>query len=41
MSNVNMDSGWQKNGETYIQAGTGPTLNLIVDIGAGNLTLSR
>jgi hypothetical protein len=41
MSNVNMDSGWQKNGDTYIQAGNGPTLNLIVDIGAGNLTLSR
>lgn len=41
MSNVNMDSGWQKNGDTYIQAGSGPTLNLIVDIGAGNLTLSR
>jgi len=41
MSNVNMDSGWQKNGDTYIQAGNGPTLNLIVDIGAGNLTISR
>jgi hypothetical protein len=41
MSNVNMDSGWQKNGDTYIQAGSGPTLNLIMDIGAGNLTISR
>jgi hypothetical protein len=41
MSNVSADSGWQKNGDTYIQAGNGPTLNLIVDIGAGNLTLSR
>jgi hypothetical protein len=42
MSNVNMDSSWQKNGDTYIQAGSGgPTLNLIVDIGAGNLTLNH
>jgi N-terminal domain of toast_rack, DUF2154 len=43
MSNVNADSSWQKNDQTYIQAGngSGPTLNLVVDIGAGNLTLSH
>jgi hypothetical protein len=41
LSNVNAGSDWQKSGDTYIQAGTGPTLNIVVDIGAGNLTLSH
>lgn len=41
LSNISAGSGWQVNGDTYIQEGTGPAINLIVDIGAGNLTLSR
>ena len=41
LSNVNAGSDWQKNVDTYTQTGTGPTLNLIVDIGAGNLTLTH
>jgi len=41
LSNVNAGSGWQVNDNTYIQSGTGPTLNIIVDIGAGNLTLTH
>jgi hypothetical protein len=41
LSNVNTGSGWEKNGDTYTQAGTGPAITLIVDIGAGNLTLSH
>lgn len=41
LSNINAGSDWQVNGDTYIQAGSGPTLNIIVDIGAGNLTLSH
>jgi hypothetical protein len=41
MSNVTAGSDWQVNGDTYIQSGDGPTINIIVDIGAGNLTLSH
>jgi hypothetical protein len=41
LSNVNVGSDWYVNGDTYLQQGTGPTLNIIVDIGAGNLTLSH
>ena len=41
LSNISAGSGWQVNGDTYIQEGTGPAINLIVDIGAGNLTLGR
>jgi hypothetical protein len=41
LSNVSAGSGWQVNGDTYTREGSGPAITLIVDIGAGNLTLSR
>lgn len=41
LSNISAGSGWQVNGDTYIQEGSGPAITIIVDIGAGNLTLSR
>jgi hypothetical protein len=41
LSNISAGSDWQVNGDTYIQDGDGPTINIIVDIGAGNLTLSH
>jgi hypothetical protein len=41
LSNISAGSGWQVNGNTYIQEGSGPAINIIVDIGAGNLTLSH
>ncbi|MCC7117223.1 MAG: hypothetical protein IT310_01755 [Anaerolineales bacterium] len=40
-SDVNATTGWQKSGETYTQTGTGPTLTIHVEIGAGNLILTR
>ncbi len=41
LSNVTHDSGWNKNGNVYSQAGTGPQLTIVVEIGAGNLTITR
>jgi hypothetical protein len=41
LSNVNTGSGWQQNGDTYTQDGSGPAITILVDIGAGNLTLSN
>ena len=41
LSNVTHDSSWAKNGNVYSQAGTGPQLTVVVEIGAGNLTITR
>lgn len=40
LNNVTTGSGWSKNGDTYTQAGEGPTLTFIISMGAGNLTLT-
>jgi len=37
--NTNASDGWTKQGDFYILAGSGPTLTINVDIGAGDLTL--
>lgn len=41
LSNVTTGSGWERSGEDYIQKGEGPTLTFVVEMGAGNLTISR
>ena len=41
LSNITHDSGFTKNGNVYSQSGTGPQLTIVVDIGAGNLTITR
>ena len=40
-SNVSVPEGWSKNGNVYTQTGSGPALTILVEIGAGNLTISR
>jgi hypothetical protein len=40
-SNVSAGSGWSQNGNVYKQKGEGPTLTLVVSIGAGNVTLTK
>jgi hypothetical protein len=40
-SNVSAGSGWSRSGNVYKQAGEGPTLTFVVEMGAGNLTLTR
>jgi hypothetical protein len=39
LSNVDTYGGWQKSGEEYVLNGSGPTLSITVDMGAGNLVL--
>ena len=41
LSNVTYGSGWAKSGNVYSQTGTGPQLTIVVEIGAGNLTITR
>ena len=42
LSNISTGTGWEKTGDnTYIQQGSGPAITIMVNIGAGNLTLSR
>lgn len=40
LSSVNTSSNWAHNGDTYTQDGNGPTLTIIVKLGAGSLTLT-
>lgn len=40
-SNISAGSGWSRSGNTYKQAGEGPTLTFVIEMGAGNLTLTR
>lgn len=41
LSSVTHDSGFSKNGNIYTQSGTGPQLTIVVEIGAGNLAITR
>ena len=38
--NVTHSSGWARSGNDYVQEGGGPTLTVIVKIGAGNVTIT-
>ncbi|MBI5945069.1 MAG: hypothetical protein HY864_11920 [Chloroflexi bacterium] len=40
-SNISAGSGWEQNGKIYTQKGQGPTLTFVINIGAGNVTLTR
>jgi len=40
-SNVTSNPGWTNNGNVYTQTGNGPQLTIVVEIGAGNITLTR
>jgi len=41
VSNINAGSGWSQSGDVYKQKGEGPTLTFVIDIGAGNVTLTK
>jgi hypothetical protein len=38
--NINHSSGWGQSNHTYTQNGSGPTLTIIVKMGAGNVTIT-
>ncbi|MBL8101788.1 MAG: hypothetical protein JNM02_04595 [Anaerolineales bacterium] len=40
-SNINAGSSWGQSGNVYRQKGEGPTLTFVVEMGAGNLTLTK
>ena len=41
VSNINAGSGWAQNNKVYTQKGEGPTLTFVINIGAGNVTLTK
>jgi hypothetical protein len=41
LANTNMPGNWSQNGKIYTQDGEGPALTIIVEIGAGNLTVTQ
>jgi hypothetical protein len=41
ISNISAGSNWKQNGNVYTQSGSGPKLTFMVQMGAGNLTLTR
>lgn len=41
ISNVSAGSGWSQSGNIYKQKGEGPTLTFVIELGAGNLTLTK
>ena len=40
-SNINAGSNWSQSGGVYKQKGEGPTLTFVIEIGAGNVTLTK
>jgi hypothetical protein len=41
LSNVTYAPGWSRNAGLYTQTGSGPQLTIVVNMGAGNLTITR
>ncbi len=41
LSNISYGAGWDKNDNVYTQAGSGPALTIVIEMGAGNLTITR
>ena len=41
LSNVSRGSGWSRNGNVYTQTGEGPSLTIVIEIGAGNLSITE
>lgn len=41
VADVTVGSGWSQSGGVYTQEGDGPTLTIVVNIGAGSLTLTK
>ena len=41
LSNTQFPSGWSQSGQTYTQAGSGPALTVVINMGAGNLQVTQ
>lgn len=40
LTDINVTDGWSQSGSVYTQKGEGPTLTIIVNMGAGNITIT-
>lgn len=41
LSDIKIGEGWSQNGSVYSQEGSGPTLTIVINIGAGSVTLKE
>ncbi len=41
LSNVQFPAGWSQSGDLYTQAGTGPALTIVIEMGAGNVQITK
>ncbi len=41
LSNVQFPSGWSQSGDLYTQAGGGPALTIVIEMGAGNVQITK
>lgn len=41
MSNVQVPSGWKKNGEMYTQEGSGPALSIVIEMSSGSVQITQ
>lgn len=41
LSNVQFPSGWSQSGDLYSQAGEGPALTVVIEMGAGNVQITK
>ena len=41
LSNVQVPDSWKHQGETYTQAGSGPALTIVIEMGAGNVQITQ
>jgi hypothetical protein len=41
LSNIQVPPSWEKNGDVYTQKGSGPTLTIIIEMGAGNVQVTQ
>jgi len=40
LTDINASDGWSQNGSVYTQKGEGPTLTIVINMGAGNITIT-
>ena len=39
LTDINLGNGWSQSGNVYSHEGSGPTLTIVVNMGAGNVTV--
>jgi hypothetical protein len=39
LADIDFDDGWSQSGKVYTQEGEGPTLTIVINMGAGNIVI--